>query len=110
MQRFVDQYPEFRRLSGNVSKHVTVVSELSRIVNANGLLEASLAFLWRSGHGSAAGDGAGECHGVYTGHAVHTGHAVRTGHGVAWPCQWASAKTGDRRGVAKLKWSAAVCS
>mmetsp|Transcript_30432 Transcript_30432/g.86796 ORF Transcript_30432/g.86796 Transcript_30432/m.86796 type:complete len:580 (+) Transcript_30432:119-1858(+) len=41
MQRFVDQYPEFRRLSGNVSKHVTVVSELSRIVNANGLLEAS---------------------------------------------------------------------
>lgn len=41
MQRFVDEYPEFRRLSGNVSKHVAVVHELSRIVEANGLLEAS---------------------------------------------------------------------
>ena len=34
MQRFVDQYPEFRRMSGNVSKHVAVVHELSRIVDA----------------------------------------------------------------------------
>merc|ERR1712050_261336 len=41
MQRFVDEYPEFRRLSGNVSKHVAVVHELSRIIEANGLLEAS---------------------------------------------------------------------
>jgi len=41
MQRFVDEYPEFRKMSGNVSKHVTVVHELSRIVEANGLLEAS---------------------------------------------------------------------
>lgn len=41
MQRFVDEYPEFRRMSGNVSKHVAVVHELSRIVEANGLLEAS---------------------------------------------------------------------
>merc|ERR1712203_1216039 len=41
MQRFVDQYPEFRKLSGNVSKHVAVVHELSRLVEANGLLEAS---------------------------------------------------------------------
>jgi len=41
MQRFVDAYPEFRRMSGNVSKHVAVVHELSRIVEANGLLEAS---------------------------------------------------------------------
>lgn len=41
MQRFVDEYPEFRRLSGNVSKHVAVVHELSRIVEVNGLLEAS---------------------------------------------------------------------
>merc|ERR1719162_1229682 len=41
MQQFVDQYPEFRKLSGNVSKHVAVVHELSRLVEANGLLEAS---------------------------------------------------------------------
>jgi len=41
MQKFVDEYPEFRRMSGNVSKHVAVVHELSRIVEANGLLEAS---------------------------------------------------------------------
>jgi len=32
MQKFVDAYPEFRKLSGNVSKHVTLVHELSRIV------------------------------------------------------------------------------
>ena len=37
MQRFVDEYPEFRRMSGNVSKHVAVVHELSRIVETNGL-------------------------------------------------------------------------
>eukprot|EP00435_Cladocopium_sp_Y103_P050591 s77_g15.t1 len=41
MQRFVDEYPEFRRLSGNVSKHVNVVSELSALIEAHGLLEAS---------------------------------------------------------------------
>mmetsp|Transcript_110918 Transcript_110918/g.312690 ORF Transcript_110918/g.312690 Transcript_110918/m.312690 type:complete len:575 (-) Transcript_110918:79-1803(-) len=41
MQKFVDEYPEFRRMSGNVSKHVAVVHELSRIVEDNGLLEAS---------------------------------------------------------------------
>lgn len=41
MQRFVDQYPEFRKMTGNVSKHVTVVHELSRIVADNGLFHAS---------------------------------------------------------------------
>jgi len=41
MQQFVDQYPEFRKLSGNVSKHVAVVHELSRLVEANQLLDAS---------------------------------------------------------------------
>jgi hypothetical protein len=41
MQRFVDEYPEFRKMSGNVSKHVSVVHELSRVVEAHGLLEAS---------------------------------------------------------------------
>lgn len=41
MKRFVEDYPEFRKLSSNVSKHVTLVSELSRRVGAYGLLDAS---------------------------------------------------------------------
>ncbi|CAD7944648.1 unnamed protein product [Amoebophrya sp. A25] len=41
MRRFVDTYPEFRRLSGNVAKHVAVVIELSRIVRSCGLLDVS---------------------------------------------------------------------
>lgn len=41
MQRFVDEYPEFRKLSGNVSKHVAVVHELSRLVEVGNLLEVS---------------------------------------------------------------------
>jgi vacuolar protein sorting-associated protein 45 len=41
MKRFIEEYPEFRKLSGNVSKHVTLVSELSRRVGAENLLEAS---------------------------------------------------------------------
>lgn len=41
MKRFVEDYPEFRRLSGNVSKHVALVSELSRLVSNQQLLEVS---------------------------------------------------------------------
>jgi len=41
MKRFIEDYPEFRKLSGNVSKHVTLVSELSRLVSANHLLDVS---------------------------------------------------------------------
>ncbi|RDA89701.1 hypothetical protein CP533_0670 [Ophiocordyceps camponoti-saundersi (nom. inval.)] len=41
MKRFIEEYPEFRKLSGNVSKHVTLVSELSRRVTAENLLEVS---------------------------------------------------------------------
>ena len=41
MKRFIEDYPEFRKLSGNVSKHVTLVSELSRLVAANQLLDVS---------------------------------------------------------------------
>ncbi len=41
MKRFVEEYPEFRKLSGNVSKHVTLVGELSRRVTEDGLLESS---------------------------------------------------------------------
>ncbi|KAF4416795.1 Mitochondrial translation optimization protein 1 [Colletotrichum fructicola] len=41
MKRFIEEYPEFRKLSGNVSKHVTLVLELSRRVGAENLLEVS---------------------------------------------------------------------
>lgn len=41
MKRFVEEYPEFRKLSGNVSKHVTLVGELSRRVGSESLLEVS---------------------------------------------------------------------
>jgi len=41
MKRFIEDYPEFRKLSGNVSKHVTLISELSRLVSANHLLDVS---------------------------------------------------------------------
>ncbi|KAI8082704.1 Sec1-like protein [Halteromyces radiatus] len=41
MKRFVEEYPEFRKLSGNVSKHVALVSELSRRVAQDHLLELS---------------------------------------------------------------------
>ncbi|VDK19987.1 unnamed protein product [Anisakis simplex] len=41
MKNFVEQYPQFRKISGTVSKHVMVVGELSRIVSSNSLLEVS---------------------------------------------------------------------
>ena len=41
MQKFIDQYPEFKRLSGNVSKHVTIVHELSRLVSVGNLITVS---------------------------------------------------------------------
>ncbi|KAJ3065815.1 vacuolar protein sorting-associated protein 45, partial [Quaeritorhiza haematococci] len=39
MKKFVEDYPEFRKLSGNVTKHVTLVGELSRLVDRSCLLE-----------------------------------------------------------------------
>ncbi|KAI5296350.1 vacuolar protein sorting-associated protein 45 [Ascosphaera acerosa] len=41
MKKFVEEYPEFRKLSGNVSKHVALVSELSRQVGDHNLLDVS---------------------------------------------------------------------
>lgn len=41
MKRFVEDYPEFRKLAGNVSKHVTLVGELSRQVGEHTLLDVS---------------------------------------------------------------------
>ncbi|TPX68347.1 hypothetical protein SpCBS45565_g03173 [Spizellomyces sp. 'palustris'] len=39
MKKFVEDYPEFRKLSGNVTKHVTLVGELSRQVSRQHLME-----------------------------------------------------------------------
>jgi len=39
MKRFVEEYPEFKKLGGNVSKHVALVGELSRLVGRDKLLE-----------------------------------------------------------------------
>uniref|UniRef100_A0A2K5SDQ8 Vacuolar protein sorting 45 homolog n=1 Tax=Cebus imitator TaxID=2715852 RepID=A0A2K5SDQ8_CEBIM len=40
-QAFVENYPQFKKMSGTVSKHVTVVGELSRLVSERNLLEVS---------------------------------------------------------------------
>jgi len=41
MKNFVENYPQFKKMSGTVSKHVTLVSELSRLVSLKSLLEIS---------------------------------------------------------------------
>lgn len=41
MKRFIEEYPEFRRLGGNVDKHVALLGELSRKVDQDNLLEVS---------------------------------------------------------------------
>ena len=41
MQRFVENYPEFRAKSGNVSKHVTLMGELSRLIDERHLMQVS---------------------------------------------------------------------
>lgn len=41
LQAFVENYPQFKKMSGTVSKHVTVVGELSRLVGMHNLLEIS---------------------------------------------------------------------
>ncbi|KAG6891675.1 hypothetical protein C0992_012724 [Termitomyces sp. T32_za158] len=39
MKKFIEEYPEFKKLGGNVSKHVALVGELSRLVGRDKLLE-----------------------------------------------------------------------
>jgi vacuolar protein sorting-associated protein 45 len=41
MKRFIEIYPEFTRLAGNVSKHVTLSSELDLTIKERGLLNVS---------------------------------------------------------------------
>ncbi|KAI5597434.1 hypothetical protein BDE02_02G065700 [Populus trichocarpa] len=41
MAKFVDNYPEYRKMHGNVSKHVTLVTEMSKIVEERRLMLVS---------------------------------------------------------------------
>ncbi|WCJ43420.1 vacuolar protein sorting 45 [Euphorbia peplus] len=41
MAKFVDNYPEYRKMHGNVSKHVTLVTEMSKIVEERKLMVVS---------------------------------------------------------------------
>uniref|UniRef100_A0A7S0LML6 Vacuolar protein sorting-associated protein 45 n=1 Tax=Coccolithus braarudii TaxID=221442 RepID=A0A7S0LML6_9EUKA len=41
MQSFVEEYPQFRKLSGDVSKHVTLLGEINRLVDVGQLMEVS---------------------------------------------------------------------
>lgn len=41
MARFVDNYPEYKKMQGNVSKHVTLVTEMSKLVEARKLMMVS---------------------------------------------------------------------
>lgn len=41
MAKFVDNYPEYRKMQGNVSKHVTMVTEMSKIVEERKLMLVS---------------------------------------------------------------------
>lgn len=43
MKAFVENYPQFKKMSGTVTKHVTLVSELSRLVTQHSLLQVSEA-------------------------------------------------------------------
>ena len=41
MKTFIESYPQFKKMSGTVAKHVTIVGELSRLVGAHALLDVS---------------------------------------------------------------------
>ena len=41
MAKFIDNYPEYRKMHGNVSKHVTLVTEMSKIVEERKLMLVS---------------------------------------------------------------------
>jgi vacuolar protein sorting-associated protein 45 len=56
MQRFVDEMPEFRAVSGTVSKHVAIMTELSRLVEDRQLMrisELEQELACNSDHGTA---------------------------------------------------------
>lgn len=41
MKSFIENYPQFKKMSGTVSKHVTLIGELSRLITNHLLFEIS---------------------------------------------------------------------
>jgi hypothetical protein len=41
MKKFVESYPEFKKMAGNVSKHVAIMGELSRLMDQRSLMDVS---------------------------------------------------------------------
>ncbi|XP_024529786.1 vacuolar protein sorting-associated protein 45 homolog [Selaginella moellendorffii] len=54
MARFVENYPEFRKMQGNVSKHVALMTEMSRLVDERKLMSVSQAEQELACHSSQA--------------------------------------------------------
>lgn len=51
MKSFIENYPQFKKMSGTVSKHVTLIGELSRVITAYSLFEVSEAEQELAGQG-----------------------------------------------------------
>ena len=43
MKNFIENYPQFKKMSGTVAKHVTLIGELSRLITNHLLFEVSEA-------------------------------------------------------------------
>jgi vacuolar protein sorting-associated protein 45 len=43
MKSFIETYPQFKKMSGTVTKHVTLIDEIFRLVSAYNLFEVSEA-------------------------------------------------------------------
>ncbi|KIK57207.1 hypothetical protein GYMLUDRAFT_98832 [Collybiopsis luxurians FD-317 M1] len=74
MKRFVEEYPEFRKLGGNVSKHVALVGELSRLVSKFKLLEVGEV---EQGLATSAGADYKDVLGIIQDSAVSSTHKLR---------------------------------
>ncbi|KAJ3834993.1 Sec1 family-domain-containing protein [Lentinula raphanica] len=74
MKRFIEDYPEFRKLSGNVSKHVALVGELSRLVSKHKLLEVGEV---EQGLATSSGADYRDVQSVIKDSAVSTTHKLR---------------------------------
>lgn len=74
MKRFVEEYPEFRKLSANVSKHVALVGELSRLVGRDKLLEIGEV---EQGLATSAGADFKSVQGIITDNSISSWHKLR---------------------------------
>jgi vacuolar protein sorting-associated protein 45 len=54
MKNFFEQYPEFKRLSGTVNRHVVLLGELSRLISTHKLFDISEIEQELASHGNLA--------------------------------------------------------